>query len=229
MSHSRDIPNLVGHILDHGRLKLTRVLGSGSNGVIYHAVDLISGSSPTEYAVKCLIRATKDTPRYNLQRQEIAFHKLLSHHPNVVTLHKVLEHKYYLFLVMDFCSEGDFFTYLSKRKQYRGDDRLVRDMLLQILSALEACHAAGISHRDIKPENILVSDTSEGTRLLLTDFGLATKNRASTSFGAGSSLYMSPGTYYILLYTAPRAEPSAADRMHRRRLHLPNSIRHPRK
>ena len=104
---------------------------------------------------------------------------------------------------MDYCAEGDFFTYLSKRRHYRGDDARIKDLFLQILNALEACHAAGISHRDIKPENFLVSETEEGTRLLLTDFGLATKNRQSTTFGAGSSLYMSPGMFARL----PRASP----------------------
>lgn len=203
MSYSRDIPDLVGHVLDHGRLKLKRVLGSGSNGVIYLAEDLHSGSPPAEYAVKCVIRAAPDTRRYTLQQQEIHFHKLLSHHPNVVTLHHVLERKHYLFLIMDYCAEGDFFTYLSKRRHYRGDDARIKDLFLQILNALEACHAAGISHRDIKPENFLVSETEEGTRLLLTDFGLATKNRQSTTFGAGSSLYMSPGMSARL----PRASP----------------------
>ena len=192
MPHSCDIPSLVGHTIDGGRLRFTDTIGSGSNGVIFLAEDTTTPASHTEYAVKCVIRAERGTRRYGLQRQEIQFHRLLSGHPNVVTLHKVIEDRYYLFLVMDYCRGGDFFTYLSQRRSYRGDDEFVRSMFLQVLDALEACHEAGVYHRDIKPENFLVNE--QGTRLFLTDFGLATANPYSRTYGAGSSLYMSPGT-----------------------------------
>ncbi|PIL27580.1 transporter [Ganoderma sinense ZZ0214-1] len=190
MPHSCDIPSLVGHTIDGGRLRFTDTIGSGSNGVIFLAEDTTTPAPHVEYAVKCVIRAERGTRRYGLQRQEIQFHRLLSGHPNVVTLHKVIEDRYYLFLVMDYCRGGDFFTYLSSRRTYRGDDEFVRSMFLQVLDALEACHEAGVYHRDIKPENFLVNE--DGTRLFLTDFGLATANLYSRTYGAGSSLYMSP-------------------------------------
>ncbi|KAI1798136.1 kinase-like protein [Ganoderma leucocontextum] len=190
MPHSCDIPSLVGHTIDGGRLRFIDTIGSGSNGVIFLAEDTTTPAPHVEYAVKCVIRAERGTRRYGLQRQEIQFHRLLSGHPNIVTLHKVIEDRYYLFLVMDYCRGGDFFTYLSQRRTYRGDDEFVRCMFLQVIDALEACHEAGVYHRDIKPENFLVSD--DGTRLFLTDFGLATANLYSRTYGAGSSLYMSP-------------------------------------
>ncbi|KAI0746856.1 kinase-like protein, partial [Daedaleopsis nitida] len=200
MYHSKDIPDLAGHTLDHGRLLLTRVLGSGSSGVTYLAEDTTPGASPAEYAVKCIIRAQENTRRYTLQQQEIKFHKLLSPHPNVVTLHGVFYHQYYIFLVMDYCRSGDLFSYLSSRRQYRGDNDVVKELFTQVLDAVEACHQIGIFHRDIKPENFLVDETETGTKLFLTDFGLATMNPRSETFGAGSSLYMSPecvGDYAI--------------------------------
>ncbi|CDO70626.1 hypothetical protein BN946_scf184748.g24 [Trametes cinnabarina] len=190
MYHSSHIPDLVGHSIDGGRLKLVDTLGSGSNGVIFLAEDVQSGPIPTQYAVKCVVRAAKSTRRYTLQRQEIHFHRQLSYHPNVVTLHKVIEEKYYVFLVLDYCSGGDLFNFLQHRRDYRGDDAFVKLLFLQILDALAACHAAGIYHRDLKPENILISEDAQ--HIYLTDFGLATPNLESKTFGAGSSLYMSP-------------------------------------
>lgn len=47
---------------------------------------------------------------------------------------------------------------------------LTRALLVDVLDALEAAHAAGTLHLDVKPENVLV--TPEG-RACLTDFGVA--------------------------------------------------------
>ncbi|KAL1943942.1 hypothetical protein VTO73DRAFT_3760 [Trametes versicolor] len=192
MYHSCNIPDLVGHSIDQGRLKLVGTIGSGSNGVIFLAEDTTSGSGspPTQYAVKCVVRAEKGSRRYTLQRQEIHFHQILSSHPNVVTLHRVIEDKFYVFLVLDYCPGGDLFTFLSSSRVYRGDDAFIKRLFLQIVDALEACHNAGIYHRDLKPENILISEDAQ--HIYLTDFGLATANAYSKTYGAGSSLYMSP-------------------------------------
>ncbi|KAI0360605.1 kinase-like protein [Trametes cingulata] len=190
MYNSSNIPDLVGHTIDHGRLRLVSTLGAGSNGVIFLAEDTTSGSPPAQYAVKCVVRAEKGSRRHTLQRQEIHFHRALSAHPNVVTLHRVIEDKYYVFLVMDYCAGGDLFTFLSNRRDYRGDTEFIKRLFLQIMDALAACHEAGIYHRDLKPENILISEDAQ--HIYLTDFGLATSNRFSKTYGAGSSLYMSP-------------------------------------
>ena len=192
MSHSCNIPNLIGHSIDGGRLRFTGTLGSGSNGVIFLAEDTTTPAPHAEYAVKCVIRAEKGTRRFGLQRKEILFHQLLSSHPSIVTLHKVIEDKYYIFLVMDYCRGGDFFTFLSQRRIYRGDDEFVRHMFLQVIDALEACHAKGVYHRDLKPENILCS--MDHSQVYISDFGLSTRAKVSHNFGCGSSFYMSPGT-----------------------------------
>ncbi|KAI0646373.1 kinase-like protein, partial [Trametes meyenii] len=190
MYHSCTIPDLVGHCIEGGRLKLMRTLGQGSSGVIYLAEETSGASPPVQYAVKCVVRAEKGSRRHTLQRQEIQFHRAMSYHPNVVTLHRIVEEKYYVFLVLDYCPGGDLFSFLSTRRDYRGNTAIVRKFFLQILDALEACHTAGIHHRDLKPENILVGE--DGESLYLTDFGLATPNSLSKTYGAGSSLYMSP-------------------------------------
>lgn len=187
---SESIPSLVGFTIDKGRYKFMRILGSGSSGVIFLALDRAT-TPPTEVAIKCIIKAKKDTRHESLQKQEIAFHTAMSAHPNVVTLHRVHEESHYLFLVLDYCTRGDFFNYLMHNRHYRGDDAWIKHTFTQILDAVEACHRMGIYHRDIKPENFLVG---EDGRLMLTDFGLATTNLWTKTFGAGSALYMSPGT-----------------------------------
>ncbi|PCH45060.1 kinase-like protein, partial [Wolfiporia cocos MD-104 SS10] len=183
--------DLVGQFIDQGRLKLVDTLGSGSNGVVFLAIDTTSSPQyPTYYAVKCLIKADKGSHLHDVQQQEIAHHMRCSAHSNVITLHRVVEEHFYLFLVLDYCSGGDFFQFLFEGGIPRGDDALVKKLFLQIIDGVEACHQMGIYHRDIKPENILVNES--GTRVFLSDFGLSTGRAFSRTYGAGSSYYMSP-------------------------------------
>jgi formylglycine-generating enzyme required for sulfatase activity/serine/threonine protein kinase len=63
----------------------------------------------------------------------------------------------------------------GKRDEGRGargglSEARVRDLALQICSALEHAHAKGLVHRDLKPANVLIAE--DGT-LRVADFGLA--------------------------------------------------------
>jgi serine/threonine protein kinase len=108
--------DLVGHQIDNGRLEFLSVLGLGAYGVVYLAVDL-HAPKPVYLAVKCLLRAGLDSRQRHFQRREIALHQLASRHPNVVTMHKVLEEGEYIFVVLDFCDEGDLFGMITERQK----------------------------------------------------------------------------------------------------------------
>ncbi len=70
---------------------------------------------------------------------------------------------------------------------------------LQILEALEAAHALGVTHRDLKPENVFVTHGTQKTVVKLIDFGIA-KVRAQGTAGnltmagvmMGTAEYMAP-------------------------------------
>ena len=192
---SRPIPHadkLIGKRIDKGRLRLVEALGRGSGGLVFRAVETRpSGTEPRQYAVKCMIRAREGTRLFDFQRREIYVHSAMTGHPNVVTLHKVLAAKPYIFLVMDYCPGGDMFKYLTERRTYCRNDKLVKDVFVQLIDAVEACHEKNIYHRDIKPENIMCNE--DGTKLWLADFGLSTNYKMSSNFGAGTAGYMSPG------------------------------------
>lgn len=200
-SHSQ---NLIGHRIDEGRLEFVSILGLGAYGVVYLARDI--SVRPTEeptsrshpelghqplYAVKCLNKVGLDERQRSFQRREIALHTLASHHSNVVTLHNVIEEENCIYVVLQFCEEGDLFGMITERQRYLGDDELIRKVFLQIVDAVDYCHELGIYHRDLKPENILCS--ADGRKVVLADFGLATSEKTSGDFGCGSTFYMSPG------------------------------------
>ncbi|KIP06305.1 hypothetical protein PHLGIDRAFT_48557, partial [Phlebiopsis gigantea 11061_1 CR5-6] len=188
----------VGKTLDAGRLELVEVLGEGAYGVVYLAVERLgdaASSSKTpapakQYAVKVLNKAAEGTVVGQCQSREIVTHKIATSHPNVLTLHDVLEDEAALYLVLDYCPGGDLFNAVVERHAFAQNDALLKSVFVQILDAVQSCHDQGIYHRDLKPDNIFVS--ADGTQVFLGDFGMATDEALSNDFRCGSSFYMSP-------------------------------------
>ncbi|KAL1732599.1 kinase-like domain-containing protein [Schizophyllum commune] len=181
---------LSGLAVKNDRYYLKDLLGSGSYGAVYKALDLLSTKErPKFYAVKCQVKADPTSRRALYQRRESTLHAIVSVHPNIVTLRETVETPGYLFLVMDLCDGHDLFAAIES-KAFVGRTELIQDGYAQILDAVAFCHKNGIYHRDLKPENILVS--LDLRRLYLTDFGLATRDPDSVTIGCGSGYYMSP-------------------------------------
>lgn len=169
-----------------GSLELTGILGVGAYGVVYTAIDIHTN---TPYAVKALNKIGLDPRQRRFQQREIQLHHEASHHPNVVSLVKIMDSEDCTFVILEYCPEGDLFTSITEGGYYIGNDLLVRTAFLQILDAVDFCHSISIYHRDLKPENILVTDG--GRTVKLADFGLATKDDITSDFGCGSTFYMS--------------------------------------
>lgn len=180
---------LLGTTVDDGRYKLLDTLGRGSGGVVFRALDT---ATQEHYAVKVVRRAQKGTRAYTFQQRELHFHRTVSGHRNIITLHRIIEQEPYIYLVMDLCAGGDLFKFLTEKGIFKRNDQLVKSVFVQLIDAVDACHRNGIYHRDIKPENIMCNE--DGTEVRLGDFGLSTDSKCSRNFGAGTSAYMSPGT-----------------------------------
>src|SRR5262249_9186427 len=88
-------------------------------------------------------------------------------HPNILTIHEIGQLDDIPFIVTEFIEGRTLRQELARNKLKLTD---VLDIVIQVASALDAAHAAGIVHRDIKPENIMVR--SDGYIKVL-DFGLA--------------------------------------------------------
>jgi serine/threonine protein kinase len=89
-------------------------------------------------------------------------------HPGVVTVYDVVSEHGATFIVMELVIAPTLAD-LVGREGPLANDR-VAALGLQVLSALENAHAAGIVHRDVKPSNIMVRP---GDRVKLADFGIA--------------------------------------------------------
>jgi len=175
----------IGLVLGE-RIELTGVLGVGAYGTVYRARDLMTNDT---YAIKALNKVGLDDRQLRFQEREIRLHYDCQH-PNIVALHRILESPECTYVILEYCPEGDLFAKITEENQYVGNDALAKSVFLQILSAVQHCHARGVYHRDLKPENVLVKD--DGLTVKLADFGLATQERITADFGCGSTFYMSP-------------------------------------
>ncbi|MBL8205534.1 MAG: protein kinase [Blastocatellia bacterium] len=139
-------------------------IGAGGMGEVLLAEDT---RLKRNVAVKLLpAHFTKDTDRVLRFEQEARVASALNH-PNILTIHEIGVVEQTHFIVTEFV-EGK-----TLRQQMTGEPVLLEtalDWVLQIASALEAAHNAGIVHRDIKPENVMVRP--DGLVKVL-DFGLA--------------------------------------------------------
>jgi len=134
--------------------------------------------------VKIIQKAGPLNSQTRRQREEIHLHQLVSDVPHVLTLHDTFEDTQFFYLVVEHLA-GDLFQILSRDElPYAGNDELVRSVFVQILDAIYACHERKVFHRDLKPENILCN--ADGSEVYIADFGLATRQALSYTFGCGT-------------------------------------------
>ncbi|GAB7184701.1 protein kinase [Kitasatospora sp. Ki12] len=182
-----------------GRFELLARLGAGGMGTVWRAHDLLL---EREVAVKEMrspaVSATgspaEEDPsravhtRARVLREARALARVK--HPNVVTVHEVLDQEPCPWLVMELVTGRSLDAVL--RDGRLGPVRAAR-IGLDLLGALQAAHAAGVLHRDVKPGNVLIRQ--DGTAAL-TDFGIAALQgwQTLTAPGdiVGSPEYMAP-------------------------------------
>lgn len=79
-------------------------------------------------------------------------------------------------MMQDLVTAGDLFSYIES-KNGKLLEAEAAAIIRQILIALSFLHERNIVHRDIKPDNILMTSSSAGCRIVLTDFGAARRIR----------------------------------------------------
>lgn len=140
------------------------VLGEGTYGVVYRAVDKITGQYVALKKVR-LDRTEEGIPQTALREVSILQE---FDHPNIVNLLDVICSDGKLYLVFEYV-EADLKKAIEKQEGgYSGMD--LKRLIYQLLDGLYFCHRHRIIHRDLKPANILLTS---GNVLKLADFGLA--------------------------------------------------------
>ena len=181
----------IGTIIHDGTIQLVDILGSGGYGVVFRGVD-ISSKRRRKYAVKCMSKAKG---RRNHHVRELNFHMKVSGHPSIIEMYGAVEDDDYTYFIMEYATSHDLFHQILHESRYLAQDQMIKDVFLQLIDGVQHCHDNGVFHRDLKPENVMCFEG--GTRVAITDFGLATSYTSSCEFRTGSVYHMSPGTFSL--------------------------------
>ena len=179
------------------KYKILRQLGEGSSGQVYLVEHVDLG---VKYALKILDNALSDHKRFIDRFKREAEVLLRFSHEGSIQLRdfgRTNDGRYYM--AMDYCAGSVLKRIIQQHGAFTVHESF--DIVLQVLSVLEAAHNSGIVHRDIKPDNIMLEDsTLKHWQVRILDFGIAKlresveANQNTTMEGAsiGTPYYMSP-------------------------------------
>jgi len=173
-----------------GRYRIQRLLGKGGMGAVYLAEDEVLGELVALKVISSAFASDERAMIARFRREAAAARKVSS--PSVIRIHDLGEARPgLLYLSMEYFAGRTLAEVIAQRGVVPLKD--VQDILSQIVTGLEAAHAAGVVHRDLKPSNVLVGERGA---VKLIDFGLATTGMAEglTATGAilGTPHYMAP-------------------------------------
>ena len=144
-----------------GSYQVIEKLGQGQFGVVYKAIDPLTGH---HVAIKHL---KMESTNSQLEK-EIAILKDLDH-PNIVKYIGILHQSSHVNIILEYVDSGSLANMLSRSGFF--PESLASCYIDQVLSGLHYLHSRGIVHRDIKGSNLLITEENV---LKLADFGIAT-------------------------------------------------------
>lgn len=173
-------------------------LARGGMGEVYDVEDLeLRG----RLALKTIAAGKGDPNAIERFKREIQLARMVTH-PNVCRIydlgqHRMLDAEPVVFLTMELLRGETLADQIRRRGAMR--PAVCGPLVHQMAAALDAAHQAGIVHRDLKSENVFLVPDGPGTRLVVTDFGIARGGGgdalASQLTGGGSigtPAYMAP-------------------------------------
>ncbi|MFF4619523.1 serine/threonine-protein kinase [Nonomuraea jabiensis] len=174
------------------RYELIAPLGRGTMGTVWRARDRALGR---EVAVKEIRQdpGLTEEQRAELRERMVREGRIAAriNHPSVASIHDVLIQDDSPWIIMELIEARSLEQVIDEEGPL--PPRLVAEIGVDLLGALRAAHAQGITHRDVKPGNVLITESG---RVVLTDFGIA-KAEGDSRLTKTGMVIGSPG------YTAP--------------------------
>ena len=139
-------------------------IGEGNFGKVKLAVFKKTGE---EFAIKII---NKDKIKKKMKNILFKENEIITkfNHINVVYVFQIIEEENDIYIVMEYCKNGELFDYIVSHQRLDEDEASV--FFYQLINGVDYIHKKGIAHRDLKPENLLL--TVDKT-LKIIDFGLS--------------------------------------------------------
>jgi 5'-AMP-activated protein kinase, catalytic alpha subunit len=183
-----------------GSYRLKKTLGIGSFGKVKLAEHIETG---LHVAIKILnMNRVLSSEMKDKMMREISILRMFSH-PHVIHLYEIITTPSEIYLVMEYCPNGELFDFIVSSGKLPEDE--ARKVFQQIVAGIEYCHLHKVSHRDLKPENILLA--ADNT-IRIADFGLSNLMRDGMFLktSCGSPNYAAPEVISGNLYAGPEVD-----------------------
>jgi len=164
-----------------------KAVGKGGFGEVWKVTHKVTNKT---YAIKVMDKRNiiEQNMVDQINREIEIMYKI--NHPHVIKLINHFEDEENFYLIMNYASKGQLYTYLKKHNRF--DQRLSAQYMRELAEAIKYLHSFSppIIHRDIKPENLLLDDDG---RLKLADFGWSNfKGSKQRDTFCGTPDYLSP-------------------------------------
>ncbi|KAK7129704.1 hypothetical protein R3I93_019371 [Phoxinus phoxinus] len=142
------------------------VLGTGAFSEVVLAEERSTGKM---FAVKCIPKKALKGKENSIENEIAVLRKIK--HENIVALEDIYESSNHLYLIMQLVSGGELFDRIVEKGFYTEKD--ASTLIRQVLDAVNYLHSMAIVHRDLKPENLLYFNPQDGSKIMISDFGLS--------------------------------------------------------
>lgn len=194
-----------GTLLQGGKYRLEKVLGSGGFGITYLAEQVNLGRKVAikEFFFKqrCIrdaftaqVKPANASCEDEVRRFLMKFQKeariisQLKHH-SIIGIHDIFEENNTAYYVMDYI-DGYSLSEILKQQGVL-PEMLALHYIQKIAVAIKYIHAKSINHLDVKPSNVMVR--SKDNEIVLIDFGLSKQYDATGSQTSSTPLGISQG------------------------------------
>ncbi|NXU89222.1 NEK3 kinase, partial [Xiphorhynchus elegans] len=175
--------------------KVLKILGEGSFGralLVHHRF------SDQKYAMKEIRLPMSSSGVENSRKEAVLLAKMK--HPNIVAYKESFEADGHLYIVMEYCDDGDL---MQKIKHQRGSlfpEDTILHWFVQMCLAVKHIHDKHVLHRDIKSKNVFLTQNG---KVKLGDFGSARLLAHPMSYACtyvGTPYYVPPEIWESMPY-----------------------------
>ncbi|NWH53885.1 NEK3 kinase, partial [Fregata magnificens] len=175
--------------------KVLKVLGEGSFGralLVHHRI------SDQKYAMKEIRLPMSSSDVENSRKEAVLLAKMK--HPNIVAYKESFEADGHLYIVMEYCDDGDL---MQKIKHQRGKlfpEDTILHWFVQMCLGVKHIHDKRVLHRDIKSKNVFLTQNG---KVKLGDFGSARLLAHPVSYACtyvGTPYYVPPEIWESMPY-----------------------------